>query len=158
TDEQLCSEALTFLVAGHETTATALTWTWFLLGSHPPIRRAVREEVGRALGDRRPKIEDVPQLIATRMAIEESLRPCPSVWALAREAAQEDEIGGYRIPARSTVIVSPFVTHRHPEFWEKPEVFDPGRFAPEYTAKRPKGAYFPFLGGPHQCIGNEFAM
>ena len=86
------------------------------------------------------------------------MRLCPPVWALAREAAQEDEIGGYRIPARSTVIVSPFVTHRHPAFWERPEVFDPDRFTPERVAQRPKGAYFPFLGGPHQCIGNEFAM
>ena len=145
-------------MAGHETTSTALTWTWFLLGSHPSIRRSVREEVGRVLGGRLPTIEDVPRLIATRMAIEESMRLCPPVWALAREAAEEDEIGGYRIPARSTVIVSPFVTHRHPAFWEQPEVFDPDRFTPERIAQRPKGAYFPFLGGPHQCIGNEFAM
>jgi cytochrome P450 len=72
--------------------------------------------------------------------------------------AQEDEIGGYRIPARSTVIVSPYVTHRHPDFWEQPEVFNPDRFTPERVSQRMKGAYFPFLGGPHQCIGNEFAM
>jgi cytochrome P450 len=158
TEEQLCSEALTFLVAGHETTATALTWTWFLLGSHPAIRQRVREEVGNVLGNRLPTIEDVPRLLATRRAIEESMRLCPPVWALAREAAQEDEIGGYRIPARSTVMVCPFVTHRHPAFWEQPQVFDPDRFTPERVAQRPKGAYFPFLGGPHQCIGNEFAM
>jgi cytochrome P450 len=83
---------------------------------------------------------------------------CPPVWAVAREPAEEDEIGGYRIPARSTVIVSPFVTHRHPDFWDQPGVFDPDRFTPERVAQRPKGAYFPFLGGPHQCIGNEFAL
>ena len=158
TEDQARSEALTFLVAGHETTSTALTWTWFLLGSHPSIRRRVREEVGSVLGDRLPSIEDVPRLNLVRMAIEESMRLCPPVWALGREAAQEDEIGGYRIPARSTVIVSPFVTHRHPDFWDQPEVFDPDRFTPERVAQRPKGAYFPFLGGPHQCIGNEFAM
>ena len=158
TDEQLCSEALTFLVAGHETTSTALTWSWFLLGSHPSIRRRVREELARVLRDRLPTFEDFPHLTATRMAIEESMRLCPPVWALAREAAEEDEIDGYRIPARSTVIVSPFVTHRHPDFWDEPEVFDPDRFTPERVAQRPKGAYFPFLGGPHQCIGNEFAM
>jgi cytochrome P450 len=158
TEDQVRSEALTFLVAGHETTSTALTWTWFLLGSHPSIRRSVREELARVLGERLPTIEDVPHLIITRRVIEESMRLYPPVWALAREAAQEDEIGGYRIPARSTVIVSPFVTHRHPDFWEQPEVFDPDRFTPERVAQRPKGAYFPFLGGPHQCIGNEFAM
>jgi cytochrome P450 len=158
TEEQVRSEALTFLVAGHETTSTALTWTWFLLGTHSSNRQRVREEVGRVLGDRLPTIDDVPHLIATRMAIEESMRLCPPVWALAREAAHEDEIGGYRIPARSTIVVSPFVTHRHPAFWEQPELFDPDRFNPERVAQRPKGAYFPFLGGPHQCIGNEFAM
>jgi cytochrome P450 len=92
------------------------------------------------------------------MVIDESMRLCPPVWALAREAAYDDEIGGYRIPARSTVIVCPFVTHRHPAFWEQPEVFDPDRFTPERVAQRPKGAYFPFLGGLHQCIGNEFAL
>lgn len=95
TEDQVRSEALTFLVAGHETTSTALTWTWFLLGSHPSIRRRVREEVGRVLGDRLPTIEDVPRLTAARMAIEESMRLCPPVWAIAREVAQEDEIGGY---------------------------------------------------------------
>lgn len=158
TEDQVRSEALTFLVAGHETTSTALTWTFFLLGSHPSIRRRVREEIGRVLGERLPTIEDVPHLIVTRMAIEESMRLCPPVWALARQAAQEDEIGGYRIPARSTVIVCPFVTHRHPDFWERPEVFDPDRFTPQRVAQRPKGAYFPFLGGPRHCIGNEFAM
>jgi len=158
TEDQVRSEVLTFLVAGHETTATALTWTWFLLGSHPAVRRRVREEIGRVLGDRLPTTEDVPQLIVVRMAIEESMRLYPPVWALAREAAHEDEIGGYRIPARSTVILSPFVTHRHPAFWERPEVFDLDRFTPERVAQRSKGAYFPFLGGPHQCIGNEFAM
>jgi cytochrome P450 len=158
TEDQLCSEALTFLVAGHETTSTALTWTWFLLGSHPAFRQRVREEARSVLGDRVPTIDDVPHLNATRMAIEESMRLCPPVWAIAREAAQEDEIGGYRIPARSTVVVSPYVTHRHPDFWDQPEAFDPNRFTPERVAQRPKGAYFPFLGGPHQCIGNEFAM
>lgn len=158
TEDQVRSEALTFLVAGHETTSTALTWTWFLLGSHPSIRRRVREEVGSVLGDRLPTSADVPHLVVTRMVIEESMRLCPPVWALAREAAQEDEIGGYRIPARTTVIVSPYVTHRHPAFWDEPERFDPDRFTPERVAERPKGAYFPFLGGPHQCIGNEFAM
>jgi cytochrome P450 len=158
TEDQVRSEALTFLVAGHETTSTALTWTWFLLGSHPAIRRSVREELARVIGGRLPTIEEVSHLIITRRVIEESMRLYPPVWALAREAAQEDEIGGYSIPARSTVIVSPFVTHRHPDFWEQPEVFDPDRFTPERVAQRPKGSYFPFLGGPHQCIGNEFAM
>lgn len=158
TEDQLRSEALTFLVAGHETTATALTWTWFLLASHASIRQRVRTEVASVLQGRLPTIEDVSHLTTTRMVIEESMRLYPPIWALAREAAEEDEIDGYRIPARSTVLVSPFVTHRHPEYWERPEVFDPDRFTAEQVAQRPKSAYFPFLGGPHQCIGNEFAM
>jgi cytochrome P450 len=158
TEDQLRSEALTFLVAGHETTATALTWTWFLLASHASIRQRVRAEVESVLLKRLPTIEDVPHLTTTRMVIEESMRLYPPIWAVAREAVEDDEIGGYRIPARSTVLVSPFVTHRHPDYWEQPEVFDPDRFTSEGVAQRPKCAYFPFLAGPHQCIGSEFAM
>src|SRR5262249_3992123 len=83
---------------------------------------------------------------------------CPPIWAVARQAVHDDEMSGYRIPARSTVVLCPFVTHRHPDFWEDPSVFDPDRFTPERVAQRAKGAYFPFLSGPHQCIGNGFAM
>jgi cytochrome P450 len=92
------------------------------------------------------------------MVIEETMRWWPPVWAVPRQAVHDDEVGGYRIPAGSTVALCPFVTHRHPDFWEKPNVFAPDRFAPELVAGRPKGAYFPFLSGPHQCIGNEFAL
>jgi cytochrome P450 len=158
TDDQLRSEALTFLVAGHETTATALTWAWYLLASHAPTRRLVRDEVRGALGGRPPTPEDVPRLSATRMLIEEAMRLFPPIWGVAREAARDDEVGGFHIPKGSTVLVSQFVTHRHPAIWERPEEFDPGHFAPQAVAARPKYAYFPFLGGPHQCIGNEFAM
>lgn len=158
TEQQLCSEALTFLVAGHETTSTALTWTWFHVASDKSIHWKLQDEIGRVLGDRLPTFEDVPRLTMTRMVIEESMRLCPPVWAVAREAVEDDEIGGHRIPARSTVILSPYVTHRHPQFWEQPEVFDADRFTPDRVAQRVKGAYFPFLGGPHQCIGNEFAL
>lgn len=158
TDEQLCSEALTFFVAGHETTATALTWTVYLLASHPSIQSQVREEINRTLGGTRPTVDDVPHWTFTRRVLDESMRLYPPVWAVAREAAQTDIVGGYRIPARSTVVLSPFVTHRHPDFWERPEAFDPDRFLPEREELRPRYAYFPFLGGPHQCIGNEFAL
>jgi cytochrome P450 len=158
TDEQLCCEALTFLIAGHETTATALAWTWFLLASHAAVRQRVREEIEAVLGDRPPTAADVPRLRMTRMVIEEAMRLYPPIWALTREAVVEDEVGGYRIPAGSMIVLSPFVTHRHPDFWEKPDVFDPDQFSAERVAQRPKGAYFPFLSGPHQCIGNEFAM
>ena len=158
TDEQLRTEVLTFLIAGHETTAKALTWTMFLLASHPHYRRRVREEAQAVLGGGPPTAADAPRLGAARMAIEESLRLYPPVWIIARDAVEEDEIDGYRIPARSSVAISQYVTHRHPEFWEQPDVFDPERFSAERSAGRPRGAYFPFLAGPHQCIGNEFAM
>ncbi|MBO0699024.1 MAG: cytochrome P450, partial [Zavarzinella sp.] len=157
-DEQLRSESLTFLMAGHETTATALTWTWFCLGSRPDLRERLRAEAARALGDRAPTLADVAILPLTRQVIEEAMRLYPPIWAVPRQAASDDEIGGFRIPAGSTVLLCPFVTHRHPAVWERPDEFDPERFTPERSAQRPKGAYFPFLGGAHQCIGNEFAM
>jgi cytochrome P450 len=157
-DDQLRSEVLTFLLAGHETTSTALAWTWYLLASHPAIRQRVREEVKTAVGDRLPTAADAPQLQTTRAVIQESMRLYPPIWIIPREVVAEDEIGGFRIPARSTVVLCPYVTHRHPGFWDSPEVFDPDRFAAERIADRPKEAYFPFLSGPHQCIGNEFAL
>lgn len=158
TEEQLCVEALTFLIAGHETTAKALAWMFYLLASHRPIREQLYEEARCVFAGRRPTASDVFRLKATRMAVEESLRLYPPVWVLARQAVNEDEIGGYRIPKKSMVVLSPFVTHRHPEFWEHSEAFTPERFSPAEAAKRPKGAYFPFIAGPHQCIGHEFAM
>jgi cytochrome P450 len=158
TDEQLRSQALAFLIAGHETTATALTWTWYLLATHVAIRQQVCDQVEEVLGQRLPTIEDVANLHATRRVIEESMRLYPPVWTLPRHLVADDEIGGFAIPRGSMIVLVPYMTHRHPEFWDEPDVFDPSRFTPEQTARRPKGAYFPFLGGPHQCIGNEFAM
>jgi cytochrome P450 len=158
TDDQLRAEVTAFLFAGHETTAVALTWTWYLLGSHASIRHWVRREVREVVGDRTPGVEDVAQLHSTRMVIEESMRMYPPIWGFPRRVVADDEIGGFRIPGGSTVLLSQFITHRHPNVWPDADVFDPERFTPERAAQRPKGAYFPFLGGPHQCIGNEFAM
>ena len=110
------------------------------------------------IGDRRPTVADVPHLATIRMVLEEALRLYPPIYGVAREVVCDDEVGGFRIPAGSTVVLCPFVTHRHPGVWEEPSVFDPDRFTPDRAARRPKGAYFPFLGGAHQCIGNEFAM
>ncbi|MGH7140955.1 MAG: cytochrome P450 [Pirellulales bacterium] len=158
TVDQLRSEVLNFLLAGYETTATALTWTLYLLASHEPVQRRVRDEVRAVIGDRLPSAADAPQLQVTRSVIQESMRLYPPVWAMPRQVVADDEVGGFRIPARSMVVLCPYITHRHPAFWEAPETFDPDRFAEERLAGRPKGAYFPFLSGPHQCIGNEFAM
>lgn len=158
TDEQLRSQALTFLIAGHETTAIALTWTWYLLATHAAIRQQARREVDAVLGGRSPTIADVASLPAARRVIEESMRLYPPVWTLPRHVEADDEIGGFSIPRGSMIVLVPYMTHRHPDVWHQPDVFDPSRFIPEQAAVRPKGAYFPFLGGPHQCIGNEFAM
>ena len=157
-DAQLRSEVLTFLIAGHETTATAMTWACYLLASHPSIQQRVRDEIAEATGDRLPGVADLPALTFTRTVIEESLRLYPPVWLLPRQAEEEDEIGGYRIPARSTVVVCQYATHRHPDIWPEPDRFDPDRFSEERRKEIPNGAFFPFLGGPHLCIGKEFAM
>ncbi|HWB14182.1 MAG TPA: cytochrome P450 [Pirellulales bacterium] len=158
TDDQLRSEVLTFLLASHETTTTALVWTWYLLASHADVRQRVREEIKSVIGNRLPEPADAPGLNVTRGVIQESMRLYPPIWALPRQVVAHDEIGGFRIPARSTVFICPYVTHRHPAFWDAPEVFDPDRFTPERIAGRPKEAYLPFLSGPHQCIGNDFAL
>ena len=157
-DQQIRYEVLTLLVAGHETTANALSWTWYLLSQHPEVGATMRAELARVLGGREPTIDDLPQLAYTRMVLDESMRLYPPVWATSRAPSEEDEIGGYRIRPKSVVLLSPYVTHRHPDFWERPEAFEPERFTPERVAARPRFAYFPFGGGPRQCIGNTFAL
>jgi cytochrome P450 len=120
----------------------------------------VREEVSRVLGERTPGIEDLPNLTYTRMVLDETLRLYPAAWMVSCTAVEEDEIGGYRIPAGRTLILSPYVTHRRTDLWLNPEGFDPGRFAPEKDGNggRPRFAYFPFGAGPRLCIGNNFAL
>lgn len=158
TDEQLRDEVMTMFLAGHETTANGLAWTLYLLSKNPHAARRLREEVDTVLGDRAPAIADLPKLQWTSMVIKEGLRLYPPAWLIARSPSDDDEIGGYFVPKGSLVFVSPYVTHRHPEVWEDPEGFDPERFAPEREAQLPRFAYFPFAGGPRQCIGNRFAM
>ena len=157
-DHQLRDEVMTIFLAGHETTAVALTWTWYLLSRHPEIARRVRIELAEVLGGRTPTVEDLPNLSYTRTVIDESMRLYPPAWIIARAPIADDEIRGYRIPAGSSIFISSYLTHRHPDFWENPEGFDPERFTPERSAGRPRYAYFPFGGGPRQCIGNGFAL
>lgn len=158
TDAQLRDEVMTLLVAGHTTTATALAWTWFLLSKSPEVERQLQKELRTVLGGRSPTGQDLPALRYTRMVIEEALRLYPPTWVTARTPREDDEIGGYAIPAKSQVLLSPFVTHRHPAFWENPEGFEPERFSPERSAGRPPYAYFPFGGGPRVCVGKGFAL
>lgn len=157
-DREVRDQVLTFMVAGSETTALALTWTWYLLDRHPDADRRLRAELDEVLGGRTPTAEYLPHLRFTRMVIEEALRLYPPVPLVVRDASVADFLGGYHIPARSMVVLSPYVTHRLPQLWELPETFDPDRFAPGRCEDRARFAWYPFLGGPHQCVGQEFAM
>jgi cytochrome P450 len=155
---QLRDELMTFIFTGHETTAIALTWTWYMLSLHPDVERRMHAELAEVLGGRTPTNEDLPQLTYTRMIIQETMRLYPPVWALSRQFNEAEEIRGHRVPPNVPVVVMPYVTHRHPAFWDNPEGFEPERFTPERSAGRPRYAYFPFGGGPRQCLGNHFAM
>jgi cytochrome P450 len=157
-DQQLRDEVLTLLLAGHETTANTLSWTLFLLAQHPDTAANLQSEYRHVLRGRLPQMDDLPQLPLTRMVIEESMRLYPPAWAVGRHALEADEIGGHTIPKGAYVLVFQYVTHRHPDFWEQPDAFDPERFAAERSTGRHRFAYFPFGGGPRLCIGNQFAL
>ncbi|MGZ3710037.1 MAG: cytochrome P450 [Bdellovibrionota bacterium] len=157
-DKQIRDEVVTSLIAGYETTAISLAWTWYFLSLNPELRKRMEKEVEDALGDRHPSFADLDQLTYTRRVYEESLRLYPPPWVLPREPVERDVIGGYEIEAGSIVILSSFLTHRTAEYWPNPDVFDPDRFAPENSVGRSKFAYFPFSWGPRQCIGLHFAM
>jgi cytochrome P450 len=158
TRRQLRDEVMTFFLAGHETTAVTLAWTWYLLARHPAIEARLREESVAGLGTGSPTYADLPHLRFTRMVIQEAMRLYPPVWGIGRQALEEDTIGGYRVPRGGIVNLSPYVTHRHPDVWNEPERFDPERFDPARAASRHRFAYFPFGGGPRLCIGEAFAL
>ena len=158
TDRQLRDEVMTIFLAGHETTAIALAWTWLLLSRYPGVDQRLRAELADVLGDRLPRVEDLRRLVYTEQVIKESMRVYPPAWMISRCAIKEDRISGYDIPPGTMIITSPYVTHRLPEWWENPEGFDPDRFEATRVADLPPFAYFPFGGGPRQCIGNTFAM
>jgi len=154
----LRQQVLTLFVAGHETTASALAWTWYRLSKHPLVAERLCSELEAVLGGRAPTIDDLPRLTYTRMVIEETMRLHPPAWATSRNPLEDDELDGWAIPKGTLVFLSPYLTHRHPEFWENPEGFEPGRFAADRAKARHRFAYFPFGGGPHLCIGETFAM
>jgi cytochrome P450 len=157
TDRQLRDEVMTMVLAGHETTANALSWAFYLLSTHPEIERRLASEVAQLEG-RAPTLADLPKLTYTKQVMEETMRLYPPAWAVGRQTIEEDEIGGYRIPKKTDVMLFPFATHRDLRFWDNPEGFDPDRFTPENSAKRHKFAFFPFAAGPRMCIGSAFAM
>lgn len=157
-DQQLRNQVITLLLAGYETTANALTWTWYLLAQNPGQADRMRSEVVQVLRGRAPASEDLTRLPYTRMVFEESLRMYPPAWVLGRKALGEDEIGGYRVPIGTIIAISPYVVHRHPSFWNEPDRFDPQRFTAERSNGRHRFAYLPFGAGPRQCIGNTLAL
>ena len=157
-DRQVRDEVMTLLLAGHETTSNALSWAWYLLSQHPDAESCLHAELEQVLGGRTPTVEDLPRLTYTRMVLEETLRLYPPAVGFNRKAMADDEVGGYFVPAGTLIWLSPYMTHRHPDFWEKPEVFDPERFSPDCSVGRVHFAHFPFGGGPRLCIGNTFAM
>jgi cytochrome P450 len=158
TDRQLRDELMTLFLAGHETTANLLSWTWYLLARHADVAAKVRRELETVLAGRTPSAADVPNLTFTEQVLLESMRLFPPAYALGRESVEECTIGGYRIPAGSTVIMSQYVMHRHPTYFNRPDEFDPDRWSNGLLRRLPKYAYFPFGAGPRMCIGNTFAM
>lgn len=156
-DQQVRDEALTLLLAGHETTAQALTWTWYLLSQNPECERLMHDEVDSVLEGRAPAFDDLPRLPYTEMIFAESLRLYPPAWGVSRKAKEDFNLGSARIPAQSICILSPYVTHRDARWFPNPERFDPQRWTPEARESRPKFCYFPFGGGARVCIGERFA-
>ena len=157
-DTQVRDHLVTFYLAGYETTAVALTWTWYLLAEHPACFDRLRAELAAVLHGRPPTVADLPKLRYMRMVIQESMRLYPPAWFFPRFARNDDDVDGYRIAAGSTVLMSPYVTHRLPTIWADPDSFDPERFSPERSAGRHRLAHVPFGVGPRQCIGLNFAM
>ncbi|WP_437281102.1 cytochrome P450 [Sorangium sp. So ce375] len=157
-DRQLRDELVTMFIAGNETTAITMTWLFYLLDSNPGIERKLRAEIEEVVGDRRPTAADLSRMEYTKMVIQEAMRLYPPSWIVPRTVKEDDQICGYPVPAGATVIVSQYVMHNDPAFWEAPAEFDPERFTPERSAARPRYSFMPFGGGPRQCIGNLFAM
>jgi cytochrome P450 len=157
TDRQVRDEAMTIFLAGHETTANALMWTWYLLSQSPDVARALHEEIDRVLAGRTPSIADLPSLPTVERVVTESMRLYPPAWIVGRRAIAPYTIDGYTLPARSIVIMSQWIVHRDRRWYADPERFDPGRWTPAFKAALPQFAYFPFGGGPRRCIGESFA-
>lgn len=156
-DEQLRDEVLTIFLAGYETVANALAWTWLLLAQNPEAETKLHEEIDSVLGGRLPTLEDLPQLRYAEMVLAESMRLYPPAWAMGRQAIRDVEVGPYKLPAGSYVFFSQYIIQRNAEYFPEPLRFDPERFTAERKADRPRFAYFPFGGGNRQCIGESFA-
>lgn len=156
--EQMRDELITLLLAGHETSATALVWTYHLLGQHPDIEARLVEELDRELGGRAAQSADLPRLPYLKQVVQESMRLYPPVWGIARRAKEETEFGGYRVPAGAYISISMYALHRHPDYWPNADQFDPERFDVKRNEQRHSYCYIPFSAGPRACIGASMAM
>ncbi len=154
---QLRDEVITLLIAGHETAASGLTWLFYLLSQNPAVEDKLIAEIDGGLNGRLPTTNDLPNLPTVQRVIDEALRLYPPAWVITRRALEADTLGGANIPANALIIMSPYTTQRHPDFWAQPDKFDPNHFAPEASKERPRYAYFPFGGGARLCIGDQFA-
>jgi cytochrome P450 len=157
-DKQLLDETKSLILAGHETTSLALSWAFYLLATHPHIEERLAEEALRVLGDRTPTAQDVPKLVYSRQVFLEVMRLYPPVPGVTRNAIHDDDIDGVKVPAGQLVLVSPYSTHRHPEYWREPNRFDPDRFSEKRSDEIEPYSYMPFLLGRRQCLGEHFAM
>lgn len=158
TDAELRNEVALLIFAGHETTATTLTWAFYLLSQHPAAEAKLHAELATVLRGRTPTLADLANLPYNRMVIEETMRLYPPAWGVSRKSVAADEVGGYQIPAQASLTLPIVTLHYDPRWWEQPERFDPERFSSERSANRHKFAYLPFGAGPRQCIGNNFAL
>jgi len=145
-------------LAGHETTALSLSWSWYLLATHPEVEQKFHDELAGVLGGRAPNVSDLPKLKYTEMIAKEAMRLYPPAYAVGREAIEETEIGGYPVPKGTQLFAFQWVTHRDPRYFDEPDAVKPERWSAENSEQIPKYAYFPFGAGPRQCIGNYFAM
>jgi cytochrome P450 len=152
--DRIRNEVITFVLAGHETTATALTWTWYLLAKYPRVEERMHAEIAAVLGDNPATLNDLPNLTYTAMVFREALRLYPSALAFGRRPLNDVTLGGYTIPRGTSILLSPYITHRNPRYYDRPESFEPQRWE---TIAPPKFAYFPFGGGAKMCIGDAFA-
>jgi cytochrome P450 len=157
-DKQLRDETLTLFLAGYETTANLLAWTWWLLANHPQVEGKLHEELDGLFAGRSPSIDDLPGLRYAGQVLTESLRLYPPAWGMARLAIEDHEIAGYPVPAGTGVAIAQWVVQRDPRWYEAPDEFRPERWEGDLQKRLPRFAYFPFGGGPRQCIGNMFAL
>jgi cytochrome P450 len=157
-DKELIDEVLTLIVAGHETTAAALTWTWYLVSRHPEAAERLHAEADRTGADEILGLSAAEAMSFTHQVLQESLRLYPPGWLITRRAIEADELGGFGIAPRTDIFISPYMLHRHPAFWSDAEEFRPERFADADAIERHKFAYIPFAVGPRHCIGENIAM